>query len=63
MRNRQSIRELADKPVDALAMASQQDFDRRNDMRLLTPLLLMATILALGILVYALTGHAIAAGG
>jgi len=44
-------------------MASQQDFDRRNDMRLLTPLLLMATILALGILVYALTGHAIAAGG
>jgi hypothetical protein len=54
---------LADKPVDALPMASQQDFDRRNDMRLLTPLLLMATILAFGILVYALTGHAIAAGG
>jgi hypothetical protein len=63
LRNRQRIRELADKPVDVLPMASQQDFDRRNDMRLLTPLLLMATILAFGILVYALTGHAIAAGG
>lgn len=43
-------------------MASQQDFDRRNDMRLLTPLLLMATLLAFGILAYALTGHALAAG-
>ena len=44
-------------------MADQRDLDRRNDMRLLTPLRLMATILAFGILVYALTGHALAAGG
>jgi hypothetical protein len=44
-------------------MADQRDLDRRNDMRLLTPLLLMATILAFGILAYALTGHALAAGG
>jgi hypothetical protein len=45
-----------------LPMASRQDFDRRNDMRLLTPLLLMATLLAFGILAFALTGHALAAG-
>jgi hypothetical protein len=42
-------------------MTSQQD--RRNDMRLLMPLLLMATLLAFGILAFAVTGHALAAGG
>jgi hypothetical protein len=42
-------------------MANQRDLDRHNDARLLTPLLLMATILAVGILVYAFTGHAHAA--
>jgi hypothetical protein len=44
-------------------LANQRDLDRQNDMRLLTPLLLMATILAFGILVYAFAGHALAAGG
>ena len=44
-------------------MVNQRDLDRQNDMRLLTPLLLMATILAFGILAYAFTGHALAAGG
>ena len=42
-------------------MPSQRDFDRNNDIRLLTPLLLMAATLALGILIYAYTGHALAA--
>jgi hypothetical protein len=37
--------------------------DRKNDRRLLTPLLLMATILVLGILIYAYTGHVLAAVG
>jgi hypothetical protein len=41
-------------------MPDQHDLDRKNDIRLLTPLLLMAAILAAGVLVYALTGHAIA---
>lgn len=41
----------------------QENIDRTNDRRLLTPLLLMATILALGILIYAYTGHALAAVG
>jgi hypothetical protein len=34
-------------------MANRRDLDRRNDARLLTPLLLMAVILAIGILAYA----------
>jgi hypothetical protein len=38
-------------------MANQQDIDRRNDTRLLTPLLLMALIVAAGVLVSAFTGH------
>ena len=42
-------------------MASQCDIDRRNDARLLTPLLLMALVIAAGVLFYALTGHALAA--
>jgi hypothetical protein len=44
-------------------MPDQNDLDRRNDVHLLTPLLLMAVILAAGILLYALTGHALAATG
>ena len=40
---------------------SQQEIDRRNDARLLTPLLLMALVIAGGILFYALSGHALAA--
>jgi hypothetical protein len=39
-------------------MPSQRDIDRRNDARLLTPLILMALVIAAGVLFYALTGHA-----
>jgi len=39
------------------------NIDRRNDVRFLTPLLLMALVLVVGILVYAYTGHAAAAIG
>jgi hypothetical protein len=42
-------------------MAYRQDLDRKNDRRLLTPLLLMAAIRAVGILLYAYTGHLLAA--
>ncbi len=42
-------------------MPNQHDLDRKNDGRLLTPLLLMATILAVGILIYAYAGYAFAA--
>ena len=35
--------------------------NRSNDVRLLTPLLLMALVLACGILLYAYTGHSLAA--
>jgi hypothetical protein len=42
-------------------MPSQRDIDRRNDARLLTPLLLMALVIAAGVLFYALTGYALAA--
>ena len=44
-------------------MANQRDIDRRNDVRFLTPLLLMHLVLVIGILVYAYTGHATAASG
>jgi hypothetical protein len=44
-------------------MPNQQDLDRTNDARFLTPLLVMAVILVGGILVYAYAGHALAAGG
>jgi len=40
-------------------MPTQHDLDRRNDMRLLTPLLLMAVILAMGILLYLCNGHGV----
>jgi hypothetical protein len=43
-------------------MPRQSDLDRRNDIRLLTPLLLMAVILAFGILVFAYSGYSLAAG-
>jgi hypothetical protein len=42
-------------------MLSQRDIDRHNDARLLTPPLLMALVIAAGVLFYALTGHALAA--
>jgi hypothetical protein len=42
-------------------MEKQSELDRRNDRRLLTPLLLMALILVVGILLYAYAGHALAA--
>jgi hypothetical protein len=42
-------------------MPSQRDIDRRNDARLLTPLLVMAVVIAAGVLYYVLTGHALAA--
>lgn len=44
-------------------MLSQRDLDRRNDVKFLTPLLLMALILACGVLFYAYTGHSLAATG
>jgi len=44
-------------------MSNQRDRDRANDARLLTPLLLMAVILAAGIFLYAYTGHSLAAAG
>ena len=40
---------------------SQYEIDRRNDTKLLTPLLVMALVIAAGILFYALSGHALAA--
>jgi hypothetical protein len=40
---------------------SQHEIDYRNDAKLLTPLLLMALVIAAGILFYALSGHALAA--
>jgi hypothetical protein len=41
--------------------SDQHDRDRRNDIRFLTPLLLMAAILAVGIVLYAYAGQALAA--
>ena len=40
---------------------SQHEIDRRNDAKLLTPLLVMALVIVAGILFYALTGHVLAA--
>jgi hypothetical protein len=42
-------------------MANQRDIDRRNDTRLFTPLLVMALVIAAGVLFYALSAHALAA--
>ena len=44
-------------------MPSRRDLDRYNDNRFLTPLLLMAVILIIGVLFYAYTGHALAVPG
>jgi len=44
-------------------MPNQRDLDRRNDTRFLTPLLIMALILAIGILVYAYSGQSLAGAG
>lgn len=43
--------------------SDQHNRDRRNDIRFLTPLLLMAAVLAVGILLFAYAGHALAASG
>jgi hypothetical protein len=42
-------------------VAKQRDIDRRNDSRLLTPLLVMALVIGAGVLFYTLTGYALAA--
>jgi hypothetical protein len=39
------------------------DLDRRNDKRLLTPLLVMAIIVVAGILIFTYSGHAFAMSG
>ena len=39
-------------------MPDQQDTDRKNDTRLLTPLLLMALLIVCGFLFYTFVGHA-----
>ena len=43
-------------------MPNQRDIDRENDIRFMTPLLLMGLILVCGILAYAYTGHPLGAG-
>lgn len=42
-------------------MLDQHQLDRKNDTRLLTPLLLMALLIAAGILAFSFVGHALAA--
>ncbi len=42
-------------------MDDKSDVDRKNDGRLLTPLLIMALIIVVGILLSAFAGHASAA--
>jgi hypothetical protein len=42
-------------------MPNRHEFDRTNDVKFLTPLLLMALIHACGVLLYAYTGHSLAA--
>jgi hypothetical protein len=44
-------------------MPNQRDLDRKNDAHLLTPLLLMALIVVFAVLVYAYSGHSLAATG
>jgi hypothetical protein len=39
----------------------RNDLDRRNDKRLLTPLLLMAVIIVAGALIFSYAAHALAA--
>ena len=40
-------------------MQYQRDIDRKNDARLVTPLLLMALVIMAGILAYSYAGHAL----
>jgi hypothetical protein len=56
-------RRLAYKGERARAMPNQHDVDRRNDKRLLTPLLLMAVIVVAGILIYSYSAHALVMSG
>lgn len=44
-------------------MPTQDERDRTNDIKFLTPLLLMALLLVCGILIYAYAGHSLAATG
>jgi hypothetical protein len=44
-------------------MPTHDERNRINDLKFLTPLLLMAVVLACGILIYAYTGHSLAATG
>lgn len=44
-------------------MPSQDERDHINDIKFLTPLLLMAVVLVCGLLIYAYTGHSLAATG
>jgi hypothetical protein len=44
-------------------MPDQREIDHKNDVKFLTPLLLMGLILVCGILVLAYTGHSLAATG
>lgn len=41
-------------------MPNQHNIDRRNDRRLLTPLLVMAVIVMAAIVIFTYTGHAFA---
>jgi hypothetical protein len=43
-------------------MPNQDETDRRNDNRLLTPLLLMAVIIVAASVIFAYTGHAAVMG-
>jgi len=42
-------------------MPNQHELDRKNDAKFLTPLLLMALILACGVLLFAYAGYSLAA--
>jgi hypothetical protein len=44
-------------------MADQREIDHKNDVKFVTPLLVMAVILVCGILLLAYTGHSLAATG
>lgn len=52
---------IVEKRYSEALMPSQRKIDRRNDAKLLTPLLLMALVIAAGVLFAVLTDHALAA--
>lgn len=54
-----AVRHKTKRDCSGAVMASQRDIDRRNDANLLTPLLVMALVIAAGVLFYALTGQAL----